>query len=69
MFAGLVSAFLLIAMVTTVTDAAEEYVDSAKYKKNPPYVVGLSNVAPANPFKVAMVEEFKAEAEKFMPNL
>lgn len=68
-FAGLALAFLLIATSTALTGAAEEYVDSAKYKKEPPYVVGLSNVAPANPFKVAMVEEFKAEVEKFMPKV
>ncbi|GHS90427.1 hypothetical protein AGMMS49957_16430 [Synergistales bacterium] len=43
--------------------AAEGLVDSAKYKKAPPYVVGLSNVSPANAFKVAMVEEFKAACE------
>ncbi len=43
--------------------AAEGMVDAAKYKKPGPYVVGLSNVSPANAFKVAMVEEFRAFCE------
>ncbi len=44
----------------SVFAAAEGAVDVAKYKKPGPYVVGLSNVSPANAFKVAMVEEFRA---------
>lgn len=36
--------------------------------KNPPYVVGFSNVGPVNPWKVAMGEEVKYAASK-MPNL
>lgn len=42
---------------------AEEMVDAAKYKKDGPYVVGLSNVSPSNAFKVAMVEEFRGFCE------
>ncbi|NLG78778.1 MAG: ABC transporter substrate-binding protein [Firmicutes bacterium] len=53
-----------VLMSTVIAMAQGEYVDTSKYKKQPPYVVGLSNVSPANAFKVAMVEEFKAEAEK-----
>jgi ribose transport system substrate-binding protein len=44
--------------------AAAELVDSAQYRKAPPYVVGLSNVSPSNAWKVAMVEEFKAACEE-----
>ena len=45
------------------TAFAADMVDGAKHKKAAPYVVGLSNVSPANAFKVAMVEEFKAYCE------
>lgn len=45
------------------TAFAADMADGAKYKKAAPYVVGLSNVSPANAFKVAMVEEFKAYCE------
>ena len=47
------------AVGTLSSLSAEEMVDTAKYKKDGPYVVGLSNVSPSNAFKIAMVEEFK----------
>ncbi len=60
---------LLIAVLFVFGCAAAfaadpEMTDSAKYKKNPPYVVGLSNVSPSNAFKVAMVEEFRAACDE-----
>lgn len=55
---------VLVALLGLCSAAfASDMVDGAKLKKNPPYVVGLSNVSPANAFKVAMVEEFKAACE------
>ncbi len=53
-----------LLVVSTCAMAQGAYVDTSKYRKNPPFVIGLSNVSPANAFKVAMVEEFKIEAEK-----
>ncbi|MDR1376353.1 MAG: ABC transporter substrate-binding protein [Synergistaceae bacterium] len=60
----LLSFVILLSLLGGVALAAEGEVDSAKYKKDPPYVVGLSNVSPANAFKVAMVEEFKVVCEE-----
>jgi ribose transport system substrate-binding protein len=61
-------AFALVAVCLSgaafAAEPAEKLVDSVKYQKAPPYVVGLSNVSPANAFKVAMVEEFKAVCEE-----
>ncbi len=61
LFVTATALFLLFCSAAFASDAA---VDSAKYKKAPPYVVGLSNVSPSNAFKVAMVEEFKAACEE-----
>lgn len=53
------AAALCVGCAATAFAAADGTVD-AKYAKPGPYVVGLSNVSPANAFKVAMVEEFRA---------
>lgn len=55
------AAVCLAGMAATLS--AEEMVDTAKYKKDGPYVVGLSNVSPSNAFKIAMVEEFRGFCE------
>lgn len=57
------AAAVLVGAIGSAAFAAEPMVNSAKYMKAPPYVVGLSNVSPTNAFKVAMVEEFKAACE------
>ena len=46
------------------TKGAEDLVDTSRFKKSPPYVVGLSNISVVNSWRVAMVEEFKAEAAR-----
>ncbi|MGQ9779506.1 MAG: hypothetical protein ACUVRM_06480, partial [Bacillota bacterium] len=61
--AGVMLLFGLLISAISPT-AQDEYVDTTKYKKRAPYIVGLSNVSPANAFKIAMVEEFKAEADR-----
>ena len=39
-------------------------VDTAKYKKDPPYVIGFSNASISNSWRVFMAREVEAEAEK-----
>lgn len=56
------TAALFVASMTAVA-TAEEMVDVSAFKKEGPYVVGLSNVSPANAFKIAMVEEFRGFCE------
>lgn len=62
-FFAVLAAVALVGILSCAAFAAPDMVDSAKYKKAGPYVVGLSNVSPANAFKVAMVEEFKAACD------
>lgn len=55
----------LLSIPALAAAPGENYtVDASKYKKAPPYVVALSNISLVNDFRVATVEEFKAEAAK-----
>lgn len=63
--AGLVLGALLGLWLAGGAAAADsELVDTARFKKSPPYVIGLSNISVVNSWRVAMVEEFKAAVER-----
>lgn len=62
---------LLLAILVAPTIVAAGRSESAAVEpgvKSPPYVVGLSNVGPVNPWKVAMAEEVRHAAAQ-MPDL
>lgn len=45
-------------------DTLREMVDTSKYKKDPPYVIGFSNASVSNSWRVQFVQEFQAECDR-----
>ena len=63
--------FVLLALLVTpclIAGGQPEAATGEAGVKSPPYVVGLSNVGPVNPWKVAMAEEVRHSASQ-MPDL
>jgi len=65
------SAFAAIDKFTSMDDIvnealkqAKQTVDTSKFKKNPPYTIGFSNEAAVNTWRVQMVREMQAEADR-----
>ncbi len=46
------------------SDKFSQMVDTTKYKKRPPYVIGFSNASVSNSWRVQFVQEFQAECDR-----
>ena len=51
-------------IVNAALKRAKETVDTSKFKKKPPYTIGFSNHSVVNSWRIQMVRELQAEADR-----